>query len=152
MRSLVVHVHVILRLGPVRNLSLEFKIFFFSLLFCLKIPLSNLRNYIANRGGRKKGLFGLKRGFTFQVNESCGFSTVFYFCFLGHIFSVAAVSFFTVQQVVVFLFFVFFLAYIFVHIDDKKPYKPFNQLDTSLSPTALLIVSETKTFFLLKIY
>lgn len=55
MRSLVVHVHVILRLGPVRNLSLEFLIFFFSLLFCLKIPLSNLRNYIANRGGEKRG-------------------------------------------------------------------------------------------------
>jgi hypothetical protein len=29
-----------------------------------------------------------------------------------------------------------FLVYIFVHIDDKKPYKPFNQLDTSSRHTA----------------
>lgn len=49
-----------------------------------------------------------------------------------------------------FFCFLFFLAYIFVHIDDKKPYKPFNQLDTSLRPTALLIVSENKDIFSLE--
>ena len=59
-------------------------------------------------------------------DESCGFRQS---TFLKTQFSVPNPAVFLLSKKL-------FLVYIFVHIDDKKPYKPFNQLDTSSRHTA----------------